>query len=496
MKPLGTFLAALLLGLAAPAWAGPDPAPEPDGPAGLTPAPLVVALADAALAADDEDGATEGDAEATGDEEEAPAEEEEVDLTAPLTVKDGMEIKFLIHNLWICLAAFLVFIMHLGFASLESGLTQSKNTVNILFKNVMIISIGILTYALCGFNLMYPGDSWIAGKFFGFAGFGIPSLTDDPSVAGTDYNTSYPLWTDFLFQGMFAATAATIISGCVAERIKLLPFLVFAAIYVAFLYPMVGSWHWGEGWLKERGFYDFAGSTLVHSVGGWGGLAAILVLGARKGKYVDGQVRPILPSNMPLATVGVFLLWFGWFGFNGGSVLSAASADLGYVVTTTSIAAALGGVTAGVTSWIFGKKPDLTMALNGVLAGLVGITAGPDTSMFLTCVIGIVCGVAVYFAVLMFDKLRIDDPVGALSVHLVCGIIGTLFACLAYGAPDNASIVTQIIGIVSYGFVAFGFALVLALVIKAVLGWRVSDEEESEGLDIGEHGVPAYAIEE
>ncbi|MDA3963624.1 MAG: ammonium transporter [Planctomycetota bacterium] len=398
-------------------------------------------------------------------------------------------------NLWILMAAFLVFIMHLGFATLESGLTQAKNTTNILFKNVMIICIGLLTYAIMGFNLMYPGFAEGSSGIFAFAGFGIGIGNEwDPMVYYANNTSSYAgytWWTDFLFQGMFAATAATIISGCVAERIKLLPFLIFATVYVGFLYPWVGSWKWGGGWLDAMGFTDFAGSTLVHSVGGWGGLAMILILGPRKGKYVDGQVRPILPSNLPLATIGVFLLWFGWFGFNGGSQLDANPRWISYVCVTTSLAAACGGVMAGACSWVFGKKPDLSMALNGILAGLVGITAGPDTTFAWTIFIGLSSGVLVYFAVLFFDKIKIDDPVGALSVHLVCGIWGTIWAG-AIGGTWAA----QFTGIFAYGATSFIFALVLGLIVKAIFGIRVSEEEEMEGLDIGEHGTPAYhAIE-
>lgn len=396
------------------------------------------------------------------------------------------------NNLWLMIAAMLVFVMHLGFATLETGLTQAKNTVNILFKNTFIIGIGILTYAICGFNLMYPGGDF-AGGYFGFAGPGVGTgnmgdpLTFIANATETGYGYPYTYWTDFFFQAMFAATAATIISGCVAERIKLLPFLIFATIYVAILYPWLGMWHWGGGWIAEMGFVDYAGSTLVHSVGGWGGLAAILVLGARKGKYVDGKVRPILPSNLPLATIGVFLLWFGWFGFNGGSALSAEGSEVSLVLVQTSIAAALGGLTAGIVSWVVGGKPDLTMALNGILAGLVGITAAPDTSMFLTVFTGITSGAIVYFAVLGFDAIKIDDPVGALSVHLVCGIWGTFLA-----AFNGGSVATQITGIIAYGLVSFIFALVLALIVKAIFGFRVSEEEEVEGLDAGEHGMKAY----
>ena len=419
---------------------------------------------------------------------------------------------FRIDNLWICIAAALVFMMHLGFSTLESGLCQSKNTTNILFKNVMIICIGVLTYAIMGFNLMYPGYDGGSAGFFSMSAdtFGIPDidkLNDPAYTTAAEYGLDMTTWADFFFQAMFAATAATIISGCVAERIKLLPFLIFAAIYVAFLYPWLGSWHWGAGWLYEMGFYDFAGSTLVHSVGGWGGLAAILVLGPRKGKYgEDGSVRPIVGHNLPLAAIGVFLLWFGWFGFNGGSVLSAAPELVSYVLVTTAIAAACGGLAAGIVSWVMTAKPDLTMALNGILAGLVGITASADSvSLWVAVFLGLSSGVIVYFSVLFFDKLKLDDPVGALSVHLVCGIWATIFAALGSYDPREIEVEggetivvevgtwgTQIIGVLAYGAVAFIFALVTALIVKAIFGFRVSEEEEMEGLDLGEHGQTAY----
>ncbi len=401
---------------------------------------------------------------------------------------------FVTSNLWLMLAAALVFIMHLGFSTLETGLCRSKNTINILFKNVMIICIGLLTYAFIGFNTMYPGDfnGWIK---LSFTGIGV-DLSDPAAYLAnmtSVYNAGYTWFTDFIFQGMFAATAATIISGCVAERIKLAPFLVFVTIYVAFLYPVLGSWHWGGGWAAEMGFTDFAGSTLVHSVGGWGGLIAILILGPRAGKYgKDGQVRPILPSNLPLATIGVFLLWLGWFGFNGGSELSAQAGGVSYVLVTTSLAAAAGGFAAAMVSWIVTKKPDLSMALNGILAGLVGITASPHlSSLMMAIFIGLSSGVIVYFSVLLFDKLKIDDPVGALSVHLTCGIWGTLAV-----AFSNGEWKTQIVVILAYGIASVIFALITALVVKAIFGWRVSAEEEEEGLDIGEHGTPAYHIPE
>ena len=264
---------------------------------------------------------------------------------------------FTVNNTWMLVATFLVFIMHLGFATLESGLTQSKNTVNILFKNVSIIAIGILTYAVCGFNLMYPGEF---NGFLGFAGLGIS--TPDGAAGLIDYaDGNYTYFTDFIFQAMFAATAATIVSGAVAERIKLGSFLVFSTFYVALIYPIAGSWKWGAGWLDQMGFYDFAGSTLVHSVGGWAALVGAFLLGPRLGKYgKNGSVKPIMGHNMPLATIGVFLLWFGWYGFNGGSVLSADPGAVSLVFVTTTLAAAAGVIGAMITSWGISKKPDLS----------------------------------------------------------------------------------------------------------------------------------------
>ena len=274
--------------------------------------------------------------------------------------------------LWTCIAAALVFIMHLGFACLESGLCQSKNTVNILFKNVSIIAIGLLTYALCGFNLMYPGEF---NGFLGFAGFGLTN----PSGNMIDYASgSYTYYTDFIFQAMFAATAATIVSGAVAERVKLSSFLIFSTIYVAFVYPVLGSWKWGGGWLDQLGFYDFAGSTIVHSVGGWAALIGAYLIGPRIGKYTNSGIKPIMGHNMPLVCIGVFLLWFGWYGFNGGSVLSADPILVSYVFVTTTLSAAGGIIGSMLISWTITKKPDLSMVLKGSLAGLVGITAGAD----------------------------------------------------------------------------------------------------------------------
>ena len=288
------------------------------------------------------------------------------------------EALFVANNIWMMVSTFLIFIMHLGFASLESGLTRAKNTVNILFKNTMIISIGLLTYAFCGFNLMYPGDAWIQGIWLGFAGFGISS--PEGAAGLIEYaDGQYSYYTDFLFQAMFAATGATIVSGAVAGRIKLRSFLLFTVVFVGLVYPFVGSWKWDGGWLDGLGFYDFAGSTLVHSVGGWAALAGALILGPRIGKYVGGVGKAIPGSSMPLATIGVFLLWLGWFGFNGGSVLSADLEAVSRTLVTTCLAAAAGIAGAFFVSQWIQDKPDLSMVLNGCLTGLVGITAGANT---------------------------------------------------------------------------------------------------------------------
>ena len=395
---------------------------------------------------------------------------------------------FTVNNTWMLVATFLVFIMHLGFASLEAGLTQSKNTVNILFKNVSIIAIGILTYAVCGFNLMYPGEF---NGYFGFAGFGI---TNPIGSAGLiDYaGGAYTYFTDFIFQAMFAATAATIVSGAVAERIKLSSFLIFSTVYVAIIYPIAGSWKWGAGWLDQMGFYDFAGSTLVHGVGGWAALVGAILVGSRLGKYgQNGQIKPILGHNMPLATIGVFLLWFGWYGFNGGSVLSADPGGVSLVFVTTTLAAAAGVIGAMITSWYVSKKPDLSMILNGSLAGLVGITAGADViSPMNSVLVGFIAGIIVVLSVIQLDKLKIDDPVGAISVHLVCGIWGTLAVGIFSAAH---SLYVQALGVVAYGIFCLIGSILIFTVLKYSIGLRVSEDEEIIGLDIGEHDMESYA---
>lgn len=396
---------------------------------------------------------------------------------------------FTINNLWMMLATALVFIMHLGFATLEAGLTQSKNTINILFKNSVIPAIGLLTYTIVGFNLMYPGESF-AGAFFGFAGFGIGASHDDLT---SSYNIGYTYWTDFLFQGMFAATAATIVSGAVAERIKLSSFLIFSTLFVGLVYPMVGMWKWGGGFLDALGFYDFAGSSLVHSVGGWGALTGVIFLGPRLGKYAKGKIHPIPGHSIPLAVIGVFLLWLGWFGFNGGSVLSADPALVSLVFVTTSLAASAGAIGAMTASWSFLKKPDLTMTLNGILAGLVGITAGADIMTPLeSIIIGFIAGVIVVFAVIAFDKLKLDDPVGALSVHLVCGIFGTLAVGIWGEKAGLEQLWFQTIGVLSIAVFVVPVTLILWFTLKKTIGIRVSEEEEYGGLDVGEHGMEAY----
>ncbi|WPR71442.1 ammonium transporter [Flavobacterium sp. NG2] len=394
------------------------------------------------------------------------------------------------NNVWMMLCTALVFFMHLGFSFLEIGLTRQKNTINILFKNLFIICIGLLLYCLVGFNLMYPGDF---NGFLGFAGFGLDAPLKDGAL-DLAYNEGYTYWTDFLFQGMFAATAATIVSGAVAERIKINSFMIFAIIYVGLVYPIAGSWKWGGGFLDEMGFYDFAGSTLVHSVGGWAALIAIWLLGSRIGKFDENGKPKVIPGhNMPLATGGVLVLWLGWFGFNGGSVLSADPALTSLTLVTTCLAAAAGGVAAFMFSQFLYKNLDLTMFLNGVLAGLVGITAGADqmgpTDSIL---IGIIAGILVVLAVALVDKLRLDDPVGAVAVHLVCGIWGTLAVGIFGAMASVDQFLIQLTGVAAIGAFCVITSFIILIVIKKTIGLRVTKEEEIEGLDEHEHGMSAY----
>jgi len=399
---------------------------------------------------------------------------------------------FTANNVWMMLATALVFFMHTGFAFLEIGLTRQKNTINILFKNIFIITSGLLLYYAWGFNLMYPGFEEGSAGILDFAGFGIapPENGMTPKYA----DGGYTWWTDFLFQGMFAATAATIVSGAVAERIKIGAFMIFVIFYIGLVYPIVGAWKWGGGFLDSWGFYDFAGSTLVHSVGGWAALVAIALLGSRYGKFdEDGKPKAIPGHNIPMATAGVLILWLGWFGFNGGSVLSADPELTSLVLVTTSLAAAAGGIGAVLLNFILYKNLDLTMFLNGILGGLVGITAGADLmSPNEAIVIGFLAGLIIVLGVAFIDKLRLDDPVGAVAVHLICGIWGTLAVGIFGSKAGGGQFLTQLYGVLIVGVFCITCSLIILGTLKAIMGLRVSKEEEIEGLDIHEHGMDAY----
>ncbi|NBC59077.1 MAG: ammonium transporter [Bacteroidetes bacterium] len=405
---------------------------------------------------------------------------------------------FTANNVWMMICTALVFFMHLGFSLLEAGLTRQKNTINILFKNLFIICGGLVVYYVVGFGLMYPGDF---NGFIGFAGFGIESPENGNLFSYADGGYTY--WTDFLFQGMFAATAATIVSGAVAERIKIHAFMLFSIIYIAVVYPIVGSWQWGGGFLsslgevfgKEGGFYDFAGSTLVHSVGGWSALIVIIVLGARLGKFDQNKNSKAIPGhNIPLATMGVLILWLGWFGFNGGSVLSADPALTSLVLVTTSLSAAAGGLGAFVVSAIKFKNFDITMFMNGILGGLVGITAGADLmSPIESIAIGIISGAIVVYAVSWIDQLKLDDPVGAVAVHLFCGFWGTLAVGIFGDKAGFYQLTYQLIGVFVIGVFCSVSAFIVISLVDKLVGVRVGKREEVEGLDIHEHGMDAYA---
>ena len=400
-----------------------------------------------------------------------------------------------INNVWMMICTALVFFMHTGFAFLEIGLTRQKNTINILFKNIFIITIGLLLYYIVGFNLMYPGDF---NGVVGFAGFGLDAPLADGAL-DLAYNEGYTYWTDFLFQGMFAATAATIVSGAVAERMKIGAFMIFTVIYVGFVYPIAGSWQWGGGFLSSlsigdaEGFYDFAGSTLVHSVGGWAALVAVYLLGSRIGKFNNGKPQAIPGHSIPLATAGVLILWLGWFGFNGGSVLSANPEATSLTLVTTCLAAAAGGVIAMLTSTLVFKNLDLTMFLNGILGGLVGITAGADQmSPSDAILIGAVAGALIVFAVSLVDKIKLDDPVGAIAVHLICGIWGTLAVGLFGAKAGFDQFLVQLVGVLSYAVFCVVTSYAIIFVLKKTVGIRVSEREELEGLDAHEHQMDAY----
>lgn len=395
---------------------------------------------------------------------------------------------FIFNTLLFLIGGFLVFWMAAGFAMLEAGLVRSKNVTMQLTKNIGLFSIAAVMYWLVGYNLMYPGDGWTIGGWLG--AFSTASIQGDPAV-----DVGYATGSDFFFQLMFCATTASIVSGALAERIKLGPFLIFTVVLTGLIYPIEASWQWGGGWLSEMGFSDFAGSTLVHAAGGFAALAGAIILGPRIGKYAkDGKVIPIPGSNLALATLGTFILWLGWFGFNGGSQLALGTeADanaVAIIFANTNMAAAAGAIAAMLLTQVVYKKPDLTMILNGALAGLVSITAGPlDPSLFGALWIGAVGGVIVVFTVPLLDKFKIDDVVGAIPVHLIAGFWGTL-AVPFY--TEGTSFITQIIGFLAIGIFVFVVSGVLWLVLKSVMGLRPSQEDEINGLDMAELGMEAY----
>ncbi|MDM9584376.1 ammonium transporter [Nostoc sp. GT001] len=434
---------------------------------------------------------------------------------APAAGPTTAELKIAIDTLWVAIAAFLVFFMNAGFGMLETGFCRQKNAVNVLSKNLIVFALSTIAFWVIGFGLMF-GDG---NDFIGLNGFFLKGADNSPATADAYKGifsalnwAGVPLAAKFLFQLVFAGTAATIVSGAVAERIKFIDFLIFSLLLVGIAYPITGHWIWGGGWLADRGFWDFAGCTVVHSVGGWAALMGAAFLGLRLGKYQDKQVVAMPGHNMSIATLGCLILWLGWFGFNPGSVMAADPGAISHIALTTNMAAAAGGIAATITAWLYLGKPDLSMIINGILAGLVGITAScAYVGIVSSLVIGFIAGVLVVFSVTFFDKLGIDDPVGATSVHLVCGIWGTLAVGLWSVGPGVFTWYTlgpekglfsgggfgqfgvQLLGVLSVG----GFTVLLSsifwLALKATLGIRVSKEEELEGLDIGEHGMEAYS---
>ena len=410
----------------------------------------------------------------------------------------------LIDTFWVLFAAMLVFFMNLGFASVESGMARSKNAVNILSKNFIVFAVSSLGFMLLGWGLMFGGDNPIVGTqnlfILGNANLDFYSETLTPDV---------PFWAKFFFQLVFCGTAATIVSGAVAERVKYISFIIFSFVLTLVIYPIVGHWVWGGGWLADMGFLDFAGDTVVHSVGGWAALAGAMILGPRYGKYDEnGKPKAIPGHNMSLAVIGLFVLWLGWFGFNPGSTMSFQNpSDVAHILVTTNTAAIAAVITSTITSWIFIGKPDLGMTINGCLAGLVGITGScAYVSVSSSLIIGAIAGVIVVFAVIFFDRAKIDDPVGATSVHLVCGVFGTI--CVGLFAESGvtslstvnglffgggfALLTTELVGILSVGVFVFVSSALVWVLLKKTIGIRVSLEEEIEGLDIGEHGNSAY----
>ena len=405
------------------------------------------------------------------------------------------EVSYILTTILFLIGGFLVFFMACGFAMLEAGLVRSKNVTMQLTKNMGLFGLACIFYYLIGFNLMYPGDTWVIS---GLLGSFSPTVLEAVGLAAEDADLSYAtVGSDFFFQLMFCAATASIVSGAVAERIKLWPFLIFTVILTALIYPIQASWKWGGGFLEQNGFLDFAGSTVVHSVGGWAALAGALILGARIGKYKDGKVFPMVASNLPMATLGTFILWLGWFGFNGGSQLAMGSvgdvADISRIFVNTNAAAAAGLIAALILTQVIYKKPDLTMILNGALAGLVSITAEPLTpSIGAASLIGAVGGAIVVFGVPLLDRLKIDDVVGAIPVHLFCGIWGTIAVVFT---NSDATLAKQLYGIMVVGTFTLALSAAAWYILKVTTGIRVTDEEEITGLDKTELGMEAYHIE-
>jgi Amt family ammonium transporter len=428
-----------------------------------------------------------------------------------LTAKIG-DAKVAIDTMWVLITACLVFFMNLGFACVESGFCRAKNTVTIMAKNFVVFAVSSVAFLILGFGLMF-GDGT---PFFGTQGLFFAGGADNSPAMGEAYRGAYsalgwtgvPLWAKFFFQLVFAGTAATIVSGAVAERIRFGAFYLFTFALVGLIYPIVGHWIWGGGWLAKLGFWDFAGSTVVHSVGGWAALVGAIMLGPRLGKYAkDGKVLPIPGHSIALGTIGVFVLWFGWFGFNPGSTMAADPGAIARIAVATNIAAAAGAISASLVAWVFLGKPDLTMILNGSLAGLVAITAPcAFVSVGSSLIIGLAAGILVVLSVLFFDRVKVDDPVGAISVHLVCGVFGTLAVGLFaqdQWTPNTTGngllfgggftlLLTQLAGVIAVGAFVVIASLIAWTTVKAIVGLRVAADEEREGLDIGEHGISAY----
>lgn len=438
----------------------------------------------------------------------------------PSTEEQLANLKVGLDTMWVMVAGMLVFFMNAGFCMLETGFCRQKNAVNVLAKNLIVFALSTIAFWIIGFGLMFSDGN----PFIGTGGFFLSGADNSPAI-GDAYKgifsslnwTGVPLMAKFFFQLAFAGTAATIVSGAVAERIKFTDFLIFSLLLVGLAYPITGHWIWGGGWLAKLGFWDFAGSTVIHSVGGWAALMGAAFLGPRLGKYQDGRITALPGHNMSIATLGCLILWLGWFGFNPGSTMAVDPGAIAHIAITTNTAAAFGGVAATATAWLYLGKPDLSMIINGILAGLVGVTASCAwINIPSSAIIGIVAGILVVFAVTFFDRIKIDDPVGATSVHLVCGVWGTLAVGLFSvgpnvelrgGAPlytagpaagiffggDFTQLMHQIVGVLAVGGTTVLLSTIFWLALKATLGIRVTPEEELEGLDIGEHGMEAYS---